>query len=53
MARWKEYFIELSEGTEISSCTEVKFMKRKRLILPKQKWQWPFRKQNLVKQVMM
>jgi hypothetical protein len=22
MARWKEYFIELSEGAEISSCTE-------------------------------
>ena len=22
MARWKEYFIELSEGTEKSSCTE-------------------------------
>jgi hypothetical protein len=22
MARWKEYFIELSEGTEISSCRE-------------------------------
>jgi len=22
MVRWKKYFIELSEGTEISSCTE-------------------------------